>query len=133
MDAKKVKVKDLMQTDVKIVDKSTPIMEAAKMMREFGVSSLIIEPDEEGDAFGIITRKDIVEAIVAEAPERTMKQVDDIMTQPAITVNTGLSIYHCQELMRMVGVRRLPVVDGTNLVVILSNSDIIAKLTENIS
>ena len=128
MNAKKLKVKDLMQTDVKIVDKSTPIMEAAKMMREFGVSSLIIEPDEEGDAFGIITRKDIVEAIVAEAPERTMQPVDDIMTQPAITVNTGLSIYHCQELMRMGGVRRLPVVEGADLVGILSNTDIFDKI-----
>jgi CBS domain-containing protein len=128
MDAKKLRVKDLMQTDVKIVDKSTLIMEAAKMMREFGVSSLIVEPDEEGDAFGIVTRKDIVEAIVAEAPAGTMKQVEDIMTQPAITVNPGHSIFHCQKLMRMVGVRRLPVVEGADLIGILSNTDIFDKI-----
>jgi len=128
MDAKKLKVKDLMRTDVKIVGKSTPLREAAKMMRDFGISSLIIAPDEEGDAFGIVTRKDIVEAIVTEAFHGTLQLVDDVMTKPAITVNKDFSIYNCQQLMRMVGVRRLPVVEGAELVGILSNSDIFAKL-----
>ena len=128
MDANKLKVKDLMRTDVKIVGKSTPLLEAAKMMRDFGVSSLIIAPDEEGVAFGIITRKDIVEAFVTEAPQENLQLVEDVMTKPAITVNKDFSIYNCQQLMRMVGVRRLPVIEGAELVGILSNSDIFAKL-----
>ena len=128
MDANKLKVKDLMQTDVKMVGKSTPLLEAAKMMRDFGVSSLIIAPDEEGVAFGIITRKDIVEAFVTEAPQENLQLVDDVMTKPAITVNKDFSIYNCQQLMRMVGVRRLPVIEGAELVGILSNSDIFTKL-----
>jgi CBS domain-containing protein len=128
MDAKKLKVKDLMRTDVKMVGKSTPLLEAAKMMRDFGVSSLIIAPDEGGVAFGIITRKDIVEAFVTEASQENLQLVDDVMTKPAITVNKDFSIYNCQQLMRMVGVRRLPVIEGAELVGILSNSDIFAKL-----
>ncbi len=128
MDANKLKVKDLMQTDVKMVGKSTPLLEAAKMMRDFGVSSLIIAPDEGGVAFGIITRKDIVEALVTEASQENLQLVDDVMTKPAITVNKDFSIYNCQQLMRMVGVRRLPVIEGAELVGILSNSDIFAKL-----
>ena len=128
MDAKKLKVKDLMRTDIKIVDKNTPLLEAAKTMRDLGVSSLIIAPDEEGDAFGIITRKDIVEAIVTEAFDGTLQLVDDVMTKPAITVNMDFSIYNCQQLMRMVGVRRVPVVEGANLVGIISNTDIFQKL-----
>ena len=98
------------------------------MMHDFGISSLIIAPDEEGDAFGIVTRKDIVAAIVTEAFQGTLQLVDDVMTKPAITVNKDFSIYNCQQLMRMVGVRRLPVVEGAELVGILSNSDIFAKL-----
>jgi CBS domain-containing protein len=128
MDAKKLKVKDLMRTDVKMVGKSTPLLEAAKMMRDFGVSSLIIAPDEGGVAFGIITRKDIVEAFVTEASQENLQLVDDVMTKPAITVNKDFSIYNCQQLMRMVGVRRLPVIEGAELIGILSNSDIFAKL-----
>ena len=133
MDAIKLRAKDLMQTDVKTVHNDLTLLAVAKMMRDFGISSLVVEPDDDGDACGIITRKDIVEAIVMDANGWVSLTVDDVMTKPAITANSSLSISNCHQLMRMVGVRRLPVVDGTNLVGILSNSDIFGKLTENIS
>jgi CBS domain-containing protein len=133
MDTKKLRAKDLMQTDVKMVHKDVTLLTVVKMMRDLGVSSLVVEPDDDGDAFGIITRKDTVEAIVRDANGWVSLTVDDVMTKPAITTNSNLSISNCHQLMRMVGVRRLPVVDRTNLVGILSNSDIFVKLAENIS
>ena len=133
MDMKKLMIQDLMQTDVKMVSKNTTLLEAAKMMHDLGVSSLIVEPYDDRDAFGIITRKDIIEALVTDTTGGIEGLVEDIMSKPAITVNIGLSIYSCQQLMRMVGVRRLPVLDGTDLVGILSNTDIFAKLVEGIS
>ena len=133
MDMKKLMVQDLMQTDIKLVSKNTTILAAAKIMHDLGVSSLIIKPYNDRDAFGIITRKDIIEALVTDTIGGIEDLVEDIMSKPAITVNIGLSIYSCQQLMRMVGVRRLPVLKGTDLVGILSNSDIFAKLVEGIS
>ena len=133
MDAKKIMVKDLMKTDPKTVKKDVTLFTAIKMMHDFGVSSLIIEPESDGDAFGIITRKDVVEAIVMDPAGGTSLLVDDVMTKPAITVNSGLSISNCHQMMRMVGVRRLPVVDGTKLIGILSNANIFEKMVENLS
>ena len=133
MDAKKIMVKDLMKTDPKTVKKDVTLLTAIKMMHDFGVSSLIIEPESDGDAFGIITRKDVVEAIVMDPAGGTSLLVDDVMTKPAITVNSGLSISNCHQMMRMVGVRRLPVVDGTKLIGILSNANIFEKMVENLS
>ena len=133
MDMKKLMVQDLMQTDVKMVNKNTTLLAAAKMMHDLGVSSLIVEPYDDRDAFAIITRKDIIEALVTDIIGGIEGLVEDIMSKPAITVNIGLSIYSCQQLMRMVGVRRLPVLDGTDLVGILSNTDIFAKLVEGLS
>lgn len=133
MDAKKIIVKDLMKADAKTVKKDVTLFTAIKMMHDFGVSSLIIEPESDGDAFGIITRKDVVEAIVMDPAGGTSLLVDDVMTKPAITVNSGLSISYCHQMMRMVGVRRLPVVDGTKLIGILSNANIFEKLVEDIS
>jgi CBS domain-containing protein len=103
------------------------------MMRDFNVSSLVVEPEDDGDAFGIITRKDLVEAIVMDPAGGISLAVDDAMTKPALTVGTGMSISNCHQMMRMVGVRRLPVVDGTKLVGILSNADIFTKLVEDIA
>ncbi|MDH4204564.1 MAG: CBS domain-containing protein [Desulfobacteraceae bacterium] len=133
MDVNRIRVKDLMKADAKTVHKDVTLLTAIKMMRDFGVSSLIIEPESDGDAFGIITRKDVVEAIVMDPAGGTSLLVNDVMTKPAITVNSGLSISNCHQMMRMVGVRRLPVVDGSKLIGILSNANIFAKLVEDIS
>jgi CBS domain-containing protein len=133
MDVDRIRVEDLMNADVKTVHKDVTLLTAIKMMHDFGVSSLIIEPESDGDAYGIITRKDVVEAIVMNPAGGTSLLVDDVMTKPAITVNTGLSISNCHQMMRMVGVRRLPVVDGTKLIGILSNANIFTKLVEDIS
>ena len=132
MDIDKLRVQELMQTNVKRVKKSATISNAAKMMRDSGVSSLVVEPDADGDAFGIITRRDIIELFLSRTISRPAHLVEDAMTKPAITVNSGMSIYNCQQLMRMVGIRRLPVVDGNQLVGILSNADVFIKLLENI-
>ena len=133
MDVNRIRVKDLMKADAKTVHKDVTLVTAIKMMRDFGVSSLIIEPESDGDAFGIITRKDVIEAIVMDPAGGTSLLVDDVMTKPAITVNSGLSISNCHQMMRMVGVRRLPVVDGSKLIGILSNANIFAKLVEDIT
>ena len=133
MDMEKLKVQDLMQTDVKMVSKEMTIFEAAKKMNDWDVSSLIVEPDADGDAFGIITRKDIIEALVSGTIGGPALLVEHVMTKPVVTVNFGLSLYNCHQLMRMVGVRRLPVVDGAELVGILSNTDIFSKLVDHIN
>ena len=49
--------------------------------------------------------------------------VADLMTRPAICVQKDLCIADCIELMRMAGVRRVPVLDGSELVGILSCTD----------
>ena len=133
MNIEKLRVQELMQKDVKLTNKSTTIPKAARMMRDSGVSSLIVEPDDDGDAFGIITRRDIIEAFLSNTISGPSHLVEDAMTKPAITVNLGASIHNCQMMMRMVGVRRLPVVDGNQLVGILSNADIFGRLLEDIA
>jgi isocitrate dehydrogenase len=133
MDAKKLRVRDIMQTGVKTIRADAPLLAAVKTMVDHEVSSLVVEPEEDGDTFGIITRKDIVEALMAEAEDRTLLLVEDVMTHPAITVNVNLSIASCHRLMRMVGVRRLPVLKGPDLVGILSNEDIFATLVKDLS
>jgi signal-transduction protein with cAMP-binding, CBS, and nucleotidyltransferase domain len=133
MDVNITRVGDLMQTDVKTVRKDVELLAATKKMLDFNVSSLVVEPEDNRDAFGIITRKDIVEAIVMDPTGGITLTVDDVMTKPALTVTSKLSISNCHQMMRMVGVRRLPVVNGTKLVGILSNADIFTKLADDVT
>ena len=128
MPLSKLTAKELMQGDIKTISKDITVLKAAKMMHELGVSSFVIEPDDSSDAYGIVTRKDIVELFYGEGLNAEMFSVDDIMTKPAITIDGNLSIYHCHQMMRMVGVRRLPVIIEGKLAGILSNSDIFEQL-----
>lgn len=132
MDVTKVCARDLMQKDVKTVTERTTVLAAAKTMRDCGVSSLVVERNNERDALGIITRKDVVAALVDGKTGGGPQLVGEIMTKPTITVSPDLSIENCLRMMRMTGVRRLPVVDGNKLVGILSNTDVFKCLAENI-
>ncbi len=102
------------------------------MMRDNKVSSLVVKPEDDRDAYGIITRKDIVDALIEASLGGAFQLVEDVMTKPAVTVNPNMSIYNCQQMMRMIGVRRLPVVEGNDLKGILSNSDIFASLVKDL-
>ena len=128
MNAKTVKVGDLMNRDVRYIDKNTSIILAAKQMIEERVSSFIIKPDDPLDAFGIITRKDVVEALINAGTGETSILVKDVMTKPSLTVGPELSVFNCHQMMLMVGVRRMPVVEGNKLKGVISNSDILKKI-----
>lgn len=128
MNAKSIKVGDMMNREAKFIDKNTTVISAAKQMIEKNVSSFIIKPDNPNDAFGIITRKDVVETLINAGTGDTSMLVKDVMTKPSITVTPELSIYNCHQMMLMVGVRRMPVVEGNTLAGIISNSDILKNI-----
>lgn len=124
-------VGDLMRQGVRTVSEDVPLAEAARLMHELQVSSLVVEQENASDAFGILTRKDIVEALCSEMPGLGPLLVRDVMTKPAITVAPELALSHCLRLMRMAGIRRAPVVKEGRLVGILSNTDVFRWLVEH--
>lgn len=128
MNVAKLCAKDLMQKNVKTVTEKKTLQDAAKMMHQSKVSSLVVERENERDALGILTRKDVVEGLSALQTGDSALLVEDMMTKPAITVASSLSVEHCLNVMRLVGVRRMPVVDGDKLVGILSNTDVFRRL-----
>ena len=132
MNIKSMKVSDLMNRDVKVIDKNTSIISAAKQMMENHVSSFIVMPDDPHDAFGIITRKDVVETFINAGTVDTSIMVKDIMSKPSICVHPELSIYNCYQMMQMVGVRRMPVTEGIKLVGIISNTDILKNIVQGV-
>ncbi|MFH7320176.1 cyclic nucleotide-binding/CBS domain-containing protein [Desulfurivibrio sp. D14AmB] len=128
IDIKQLRVRDLMQPVVQTVERTASLATAARMMHERQCSSLVILPADDGDAYGIVTRKDILNIMVMEVQDEFVSQIGDIMTKPAITVTPALSIENCLLLMRVTGTRRLPVVEGDKLVGMISNSDVFNRL-----
>ena len=125
--------RDLMKKDVKTIREMDSINKAITTMIDLDVSSLVVERNDDNDAFGMITRKDIVEVLIPEIETGFEAMlVEDIMSKPVITVNPDLSISQCYQMMRMMGVRRMPVVNDKELVGILSSTDLFHYLTKDI-
>ena len=134
MKSSKLCAKDFMNKDVKTITEMDSINKAVKIMSDTGVSSLVVERNDDNDAFGMITRKDIVEALMSELESNSAAMlVEDIMSKPVITVYPNLSIFRCYQMMRMMGVRRMPVVDDNQVIGILSNTDLFRYLAKDVS
>jgi len=91
------------------------------------VSSLIVDRRNKDDAYGLVTKTDIVKKVIDAGPKRknlSNAKVFQIMSKPVITVSPGLAIKYCGRVMNKSGVSRVPVFDGKQIVGILSMSDI---------
>lgn len=103
----------------------TTINEAAKIMRDKKVGSLVIV--EEGKLLGLLTEKDIVIKIAANNSTPKDFTVAEIMTpvEELITVESSRNIYDAMVLMKDNDVRRLPVVDNNKLAGIITSKDVL--------
>ena len=120
--------RDLMHQGVNTIDGDSTVAKALRKMREKKASSLIVRQRDRDDAWGIITRKDIVTKVIDPGPTRrnlSTTKVHEIMGKPLVTVSPGLAIKYCIRLMNKAGVTRAPVFDGKEIVGILSFSDIL--------
>jgi CBS domain-containing protein len=118
------KVSEVMHKDVATIDGSESVSAAIALMRKKKVSSLIVNRRSHEDAWGIVTRKDVVNKVVDPGKNPKSVKVHEIMTKPVILVSPGLALKYCARLMHNSGIRRAPVFDGKEIVGIISNTDI---------
>ncbi len=111
---------------------NTKLVEAAKIMIENRIGSLLVV-DEEGKLRGIITERDIVFA-ASQGWDPTQREVWEVMSENPITVTPDTDIVEVIEKMRTMDVRHMPVVDqeGKPVGVIASRDvlDTVLTLTE---
>lgn len=121
---------DVMTRNVVSIHPNAMIAEAIQLMREQEVSSLLVEPRTDMDTHGFLSRRDIVEKVVAQGRDPEECLVSDIMSKPLITVPPDCDIQDCAVLMENAGIRRVLVFDGQRIVGIVSNSDILRATAE---
>ncbi len=120
-------VNELMTREVKFIRDDASLLDAVAKMKEFAVSSLVVESDNKADGFGIVTQKDIINKLIAPDPGQQYAMVADVMSHPAVTVSPSMSVLSSVKLMKRLNIRRIPVCAGGEIVGILSNTDIFRK------
>jgi len=124
----KLRARELMKTEIQWASANDNLRTAGQRMAQHGLRALLVRGDDPADLPGIVTNKDIVNLLGSHDPAvLDQLRVGDVMTRPAICVAPQANVRDCINLMRMSGIRRMPVVDGTNVVGVISTSDIFAR------
>ncbi|HUF10883.1 MAG TPA: CBS domain-containing protein [Rhodothermales bacterium] len=109
-----------MRNNVAFVDGRTDVMEAMRIMKRVGATSLIVQKHNEDDEYGMVLFSDIAKEVIAKdrAPERV--NVYEIMAKPVISVRPQMSIRYCARLFERCGISHAPVIDGDEVIGIVS-------------
>lgn len=140
-----MKVRDVMTEPVFTVTPDTPLKLVATRMLEYGISGMPVVDGER--VLGVISETDILFK-ERNAPERTglvdwlvhygedpplakleARTARDAMTSPAVTIGPQRSVADAASLMLDLGIDRLPVVDGDQLIGIVSRSNLVRVFT----
>lgn len=125
-------VKDIMKTDVLTVAPTTPLKDAFKLMRDKNIQSLVVDKKDAHDAYGIITYTTILKEIVADEGDIDLLNVYDVYAKPALSVSKELHIKYVAKLMVNQGIKRLLVTGNNQLLGIISMTDILNNLIQEI-
>ncbi len=123
--AKTMTIADVMTKSVISVDSSVTAGDAAKMMEDAKVGTVIVM--ENNVPVGIVTERDFAVKVVAHSyPIDT--PVRRIMSSPLFTISSDESVRIAAELMHDRGIRKLPVTDNERIVGMITATDIVNLL-----
>ncbi|NOZ76853.1 MAG: CBS domain-containing protein [Euryarchaeota archaeon] len=117
-------VKELMHSAT-IVHGDLTVLEAAKLMRDRDVGSVIVEEGERD--YHIVTERDILYKVVAEEKPYTIP-ISEIMCSDFHTINADDGIRRASELFNRFPIRRLPVIENGEIIGVITSRDV-AKYT----
>lgn len=122
---KMIRVRDVMKSEVAIVDGMLTVTEALRSMKHPGTRTLIVDKRHEGDEFGVVMFGDIAKKVVARdlSPDRV--NIYEIMTKPVISVNPDMDIRYCTRLFDAFGLSRAPVIENQEIIGLVSYTDIV--------
>jgi len=129
-------VSTLMTRDVVTVKGSQTVATAIEIMKKHKVSSLLVEPRNSEDTYGIITEKDILEKVIDPGNEVHKDpwntQIHTVMSKPLVHIEHDLRVKYAIRLMRRIGIRRAPVMQNGKMIGMISHTDILHAV-ENLS
>ena len=115
-------VRDQMVSNVVTVDPSASVVDAARQMIQQEKGPLPVV--EGGRPVAMVTDRDIIARVVAEGRDPSSTTVEDIATSDLVTVGPDADVDEARQLMAQHELDRVLVVEGGNLVGIISEADL---------
>lgn len=121
--------RDIMTGDAECARTSDTLVDVARKLRDLDVGSLPICGDDDRLA-GMITDRDIVIRCIADGGDANTVTAGDLAEGKPVTIGADDSVEEALHTMSQHAVRRLPVIDGHELIGVVSQADVAKNLPE---
>ena len=108
------------------VTPSASVLDAMKLMAEKNIGALLVM--EHGKIVGMITERDYARKVVLMGRSSKESQVREVMTSPVLFVRPDHTNEDCMVLMTDNRVRHLPIMDGEELLGLVSIGDLVKDI-----
>lgn len=124
-------VREIMSTKLLTIGMTETAKDAAKKMMDKNVSSLLVV-DRDNLTVGIITERDIVRGVCIHDGNSKDFRVHHVMSSPVSSINPDSSVEAAASMMLQEKVRHLVIKDGDRLVGIITATNFIDYLDDEL-
>jgi CBS domain-containing protein len=117
-----MKIDDVMSKHVIMVPVNTKVTDVIEIMGKKRIGSVLVS--KYGKPFGIFTERDLLTTFLTRGKPLTSK-VGDSASSPLITIPSGLSVHQTALTMALKHIRRLPVMDDSEMIGIVTARDLV--------
>lgn len=121
-------VRELMTTDVVTVPREATLADAVERLLDREVGSVVVV--EDGVPAGLVTETDALEAALDAGEPLSEIRVADLAHPPVVTAAPDRTVQWVARTMAEEGVKKVPIVDGVDLVGIVTLTDLVRHLSE---
>ena len=122
-----LRVKDVMKTEIDIVDGMSTITEALNHMKHPETRTLIVDKRHEDDEYGVVMFRDVARRVLARDRSPNRMNIYEIMSKPVVSVDPEMDVKYCIKLFDRFGLSRSPVVTKGRIIGLVSYTDIVLK------
>ncbi|HMK53807.1 MAG TPA: CBS domain-containing protein [Methanobacteriaceae archaeon] len=132
-----IKIKDVMNQEVIVMQDNEQVSHARNLMLKHGFSRIVVL-DADGKPVGMVTEKDLTHKMGGKGPAWRRRPIDKIsisrvMSNKPVTIGPNKEIRNAVELMIKNRISSIPVVDEEGLAGIVTKTDIIKFYSEKLS
>jgi|TARA_B110000114_G_C14922976_1_gene329245 CBS domain-containing protein len=114
-------IKELLTIDFK-----SPVIDALTIMAKFKIGALIVLKEKK--MVGIVSERDYAREIILEGRSSKETKVEEIMTKKVLTLSAGDKFEKGLEIMTQKRIRHMPVMDGRELLGMVSQGDLVKEM-----
>lgn len=119
-----ITVKDWMSKPVLSVKMGTSVQEAASMMAQHNVGSVVVSQD--GKTYkGIVTERDLLKKVLGAKQDPEKLKVEEIMSKKVVTVDVNTSLLEISKIMTKNMMRRVLVTEDNKYIGIVTSRDLL--------